>query len=134
MVGLIWFVQVVHYPMFSLVGTDAFNAYESAHQRLTTYVVAPLMLLELATAIGLVTNRPTAVSNVSAWVGLTLVGVIWLSTAVLQVPAHSALQSGFDETVHRRLVSTNWIRTIAWTGRGLLVVSWYAAVLSGSEK
>ena len=125
MVGLIWFVQVVHYPMFSLVGTDAFSQYESVHQRLTTYIVAPLMLLELGTAIALVVNRPPEIPVASVWIALILVGVAWLSTAVLQIPAHSALQSGFDDTIHQRLVSTNWIRTtpglvgVCWSFRGL---------------
>lgn len=31
MTGLIWFVQVVHYPLFALVGSTGFAAYESAH-------------------------------------------------------------------------------------------------------
>jgi hypothetical protein len=33
MVGLIWFVQVVHYPLFASVGADEFVAYENAHTR-----------------------------------------------------------------------------------------------------
>ena len=46
MVGLIWFVQVVHYPLFDQVGRDGFRQYEQSHQRLTTLVVAPLMLTD----------------------------------------------------------------------------------------
>ncbi len=126
MVGLIWFIQVVHYPMFALVGEDAFQNYEAVHQRLTTYVVAPLMLVELGTAATLVANRPAYIGAPWAIVGLCLVGVIWLSTWFLQVPAHNALQSGFDAAIHHRLVTTNWLRTIAWTLRGLLVVWWYS--------
>ena len=33
MCGLIWFVQVVHYPLFAGVGDDGFTAYEQRHQR-----------------------------------------------------------------------------------------------------
>lgn len=126
MVGLIWFIQIVHYPMFAMVGEDAFQNYEAVHQRLTTYVVAPLMLVEIATATTLVANRPAYIGSGWAIAGLCLVGTIWLSTWFLQVPAHNALQSGFDATIHNRLVSTNWLRTIAWTLRGLLVVWWYS--------
>ena len=50
MVGLIWFVQIVHYPLLAQVGRDGFRRYEMDHQRLTTWVVAPLMLTELTTA------------------------------------------------------------------------------------
>ena len=30
--GLIWIVQVVHYPLFGRVGREGFAAYESAHR------------------------------------------------------------------------------------------------------
>ena len=46
MVGLIWFVQIVHYPLFAQVGREGFSGYEQAHQNRTTFVVAPLMLVE----------------------------------------------------------------------------------------
>ncbi len=32
MTGLIWFVQVVHYPLFDLVGRAQFVGYEAAHR------------------------------------------------------------------------------------------------------
>ena len=50
MTGLIWFVQVVHYPLFARVGEEGFHAYEAAHARATSRVVAPLMLGEVGTA------------------------------------------------------------------------------------
>lgn len=128
MTGLIWFVQMVHYPLFRAVGTSEFVAYEAAHVRLTTFVVGPLMLLESATALWLVTARPDFATPAQAWIGLGLLGVIWASTALLSVPLHDALQLGFDASTHAALVATNWIRTVAWTARcGLLLVLLRAA-------
>lgn len=133
MTGLIWFVQIVHYPMFSLVGAEQFEEYERVHQRLTTWIVAPLMLVELTTTLALIAMRPTGLSSTSLWIGLVLVGIIWLSTAFVQVPAHNELRTGFTDAVHQKLINTNWARTIAWTARGLMVVWWYAA-LSGTAR
>jgi hypothetical protein len=62
-----------------------------------------------------------------AWTGLALVAAIWLSTAAIQVPCHAKLAAGFDAEVHARLVSSNWIRTVAWTARGLLALAMIAA-------
>ena len=45
MVGLIWFVQIVHYPLMAQVGRDSFAHYEASHTARTTWVVAPLMLV-----------------------------------------------------------------------------------------
>lgn len=130
MTGLIWFVQVVHYPLFAAVGSDAFPNYSRLHQTLTTFVVGPPMLVEAVTAAILVFARPAGVSATLAWTGLALVIVIWLSTALLQVPAHGRLVSGFDPSTGAFLVSTNWIRTIAWSARGAVAVAMIAGALA----
>ena len=126
MFGLIWFVQVVHYPLFLQVGAQNFPVYEAAHANRTTYVVAPLMLVELATAglLLLPGLRPPGISAWQALAGAGLVGIIWLSTAFLQVPLHNRLQLGYSADVIGKLVATNWIRTVAWSLRAVLVLRW----------
>lgn len=114
MAGLIWFVQIVHYPLFARVGAAEFPAYEVAHQRLTSFVVIPAMLTELITAGWLLADRP---NDVAAWVGAGLVAVIWASTFALQVPLHARLSRGYDAASATKLVRTNWFRTVAWTAR-----------------
>ena len=130
MVGVIWFVQLVHYPLFARVGEEGFPAYSEAHSRLTGYVVGPPMLLEAGTALLFVFRRPEGVPPSLAIAGLVLVAIVWLSTALLQVPRHTALGSGFDRSRWRGLVGTNWIRTAAWSARGLVVL-WMAALAFG---
>jgi hypothetical protein len=122
MVGVIWFVQIVHYPLMGLVGGSGFVAYSEAHSRLTSYVVGPPMLAEAVTAALLLVSRPPTVSFLAALTGAVLVAVIWLSTALLQVPRHTALGEGFYSREHRAVVATNWLRTLAWTARGALVM------------
>lgn len=117
MFGVIWMVQLVHYPLFANVGTEGFTAYEAAHKVRITWIVLPAMVIELGTAAWLVWARPEIVPAWLAWTGLALVVIVWLSTAVLQVPLHTALSVGFDGDAHTRLVGTNWVRTIAWTLR-----------------
>ncbi len=126
MVGVIWFVQVVHYPLFSRVGPEKFSLYSEAHSRLTTYVVGPPMLVEALTALLLVFQRPEGVPLAAALIGLALVVAVWLSTALLQVPRHTTLGSGFDRRAWTGLVLSNWVRTVAWSARGGLVL-WMAA-------
>ncbi len=122
MVGVIWFVQVVHYPLFGSVGAESFTAYSEDHSRLTTYVVGPPMLLEAATTIPLIFLHPEPVPTLLPWAGAVLLAVVWLSTALLQVPGHRTLGLGFDPRAHRFLVTSNWVRTIAWSARGILVL------------
>ena len=130
MVGLIWFVQIVHYPLFGSVGTKDFRAYAESHSRLTSWVVGPPMLLEASTAVLLLFVRPESVPATLAWIGAVLLAVVWLSTALLQVPRHTALGFGFDAEAHRFLVLSNWTRTIAWSLRGLIVLWMTARTMS----
>lgn len=121
MVGLIWMVQVVHYKMFDRVGEEAFTRYAVDHARLITPIVGLPMLVEIATAAGLLAMTPPGMSRPLLAVAFGLLLVNWISTAALQVPCHEKLSSGFDVAVYERLVTSNWIRTIAWTARGGLL-------------
>jgi hypothetical protein len=128
--GLIWTVQLVHYPLFAGVGAEGFTAYEAAHQTRITWLVGPLMLVELAAAVALVAGlRPEGVPGWMAWTGLAPLAVIWISTALVQVPLHRALGGGFEAGAHARLVATNWVRTAAWTARAGLALAMTAALL-----
>lgn len=120
MVGLIWFVQVVHYPLFARVGRDVFAAYESSHSQLTSLVVIPPMLIELVTTGMLLMMRPVGLKLSEAIAGALLLVVVWGATFLLQVPRHGQLAMGFDQVAHHALVATNWLRTIAWTLRGVI--------------
>ena len=119
LVGLIWTIQVVHYPLFGRVGDEQYVEYQAEHMRRITWVVGPLMLAEVVTSFLLLVLAPT---NPLAIAGFGLVVAIWLSTAVLQVPCHSKLTRGFDADALAKLVGTNWIRTIAWTARGVIAL------------
>lgn len=128
MVGVIWVVQIVHYPLFSGVGVEGFAAYEARHTRLITWVVGPPMLIEAATAALLLWRRPADIPAWAVWGGAALLAAIWISTATLQVPRHTRLGLGFDAAAHRALVLSNWLRTVLWTARGALVL-WMAGRL-----
>ena len=129
MVGLIWFVQVVHYPLFGSVGRSGFAEYSQAHSRLTGLVVGPPMLVEAGTAVALVIGPPEGVPSSLPLIGLLLLAAVWLSTALLQSPQHTVLGRGFAADSHRFLVASNWVRTSLWTGRGLVVLLMTAALL-----
>lgn len=120
MVGLIWFVQVVHYPLFDRVGAGGFSEYESAHRWRTSFVVGPLMGVELLTAVVLLVDPPDSLGRSLPLAGLVVLLVVHASTVLLQVPAHDRLNLGHDPAVVARLVRTNWVRTAGWTTRGVL--------------
>jgi hypothetical protein len=121
MVGLIWMVQIVHYPLFSQVGEPQFVEYQRLHSNRISPVVGIPMLIELITAVLLCIAAPEPLRRPMMVAGLILVVVIWTSTAFIQVPTHGRLSAGFNHQAYSMLVVSNWIRTIAWTARGVLV-------------
>lgn len=123
MTGLIWFVQIVHYPLMEGWPHDDFGRWEIAHRDRTGPVVIPPMLTEGAVAIWLLVKCPRGVSGWLPLLGVVLLAGIWSSTFFLQVPCHLRLSTGWDPATHRFLVDSNWIRTGLWTVRlGLAVV------------
>ncbi|MFW5653846.1 MAG: hypothetical protein ACOC0P_07340 [Planctomycetota bacterium] len=124
MMGLIWFVQIVHYPLMRAVGPDGFVRYEVMHTRRTTWVVLPPMLLELISAIALVTIYFPSTNPGSglAIAGAAMLAVIWASTFLVQVPCHERLSDGFNEAAWSWLVRSNWIRTVLWSARGIIAL------------
>ena len=128
MCGLIWFVQVVHYPLHGLVGNEGFTRYQTEHVRRTGWVVMGPMLVELLTAVLLVINLPVGALYSLPIVGLLLLVKAWVGTAFLSVPAHRQLERGFSQAAHFRLVRTNWIRTFAWTIRAPIALAMLVAV------
>jgi len=122
MVGLIWIIQIVHYPLFANVGETQFPLYSQKHQFLITFIVGPVMVAELITAVVLALYPPSPSAALWLRVALALLIVVWVSTVLIQTPQHGRLSSGFDLEKIRSLVTWNWIRTIAWTARGLILL------------
>jgi hypothetical protein len=120
MMGLIWLIQLVHYPGFHAVQASKFDAFHSMHSANISLIVMPLMVAELLVAAYLCFGTPmVGVPLQAVLLGLTLAA--WASTIFLQVPLHNALSSGNDAETITRLVQTNWIRTVAWTLKGVIL-------------
>ena len=120
MAGLIWVIQLVHYPLMARVGVEQFHAYEIEHMRRITLIVGPMMLLEAAAAIVLAYLAWNVLPRWMIIAGLALLLTNWISTATLQGPMHASLARRYSLDTIGLLVSTNWIRTAAWTARGVL--------------
>lgn len=117
MTGVIWLVQVLLYPLFKRVGEKEFKALHRFHMNSITWVVAPVMALELLTAILLYHQSRTTLhlGNLISVVGL------WALTGLVNVPTHNKLEFA-SEVSKSRLVQRNWPRTLVWTGRSFMFV------------
>lgn len=117
MTGAIWIIQIVHYPSFHFVQDPTFSRFHQYHSSQITWVVAPMMVLELVTGLGL------AYFIHGIWIfQFALILFLWLVTFFVSVPIHNKLGQVRDEQVVKKLVRTNWIRTLLWTLRTLIIL------------
>lgn len=124
LVGLIWLVQLVQYPMFAYLDRATFTQAHAFHSTAIGIVVGPPMLLELALAAWLAFRDRSPL----AWGSFAVLLLIWGTTFFVIVPMHEQLGSrGFDAGVQGRMVAWNWVRTVAWTLRGLVAFAWLRA-------
>lgn len=119
--GVIWFIQIAHYPAYRHVDETGFIHYQAQQLIRTGLVVVPLMVLEIGTAFGLIYLRPPGLDVRWLFTGLALILVNWIFTVAVQAPLHARFMKGRDQRLIERLIRTNWLRTLIWSGRAVLV-------------
>ena len=119
MTGIIWLVQTLVYPNFRLLNASDFSEFHNFHSRRITWVVAPLMGLELSTGVLL---GPVMDYSVYWIMNLTSVLLTWGLTGLLNVPSHNKLKAEDPESKNR-LILLNWPRLVVWSIRTAWV-SW----------
>jgi len=130
MAGVLWYVQIVAYPLYKKVPGERFVAYELTRTRHTMGLVAPVMIFEMLTSITLVIMRKKILWEWLPWVGLGILLVGWGSTLFSQVPTHLRLRRGWNLKLIHKLIRTNWLRTMTWSARALVA----ALLLVGSHR
>tara|TARA_A100001011_G_scaffold380086_1_gene446920 strand:+ start:270 stop:626 length:357 start_codon:yes stop_codon:yes gene_type:complete len=102
--------QFITYPLFKFIDSD-FKTYHKAYTRRMSYVVAPLMVLELLLVIKITTHHYSNAIIILIGV-LTL--IIWLSTFFIQVPVHNNISKEKPISQVLFLIKSNYIRTFCW--------------------
>ena len=109
--GLIWTIQLVHYPMFKLIEAPHWPRFHRFHSRNITLIVFPLMLTELITSLQLFISEDSF-TNILA---LGCSAATWLLTFLVFIPLHNKVAVRPDPNIFTRLFVFNWVRTGIWT-------------------
>lgn len=120
MTGLIWLVQVVHYPAFEYVSNEKFVAFEKFHTSRISLIVVPVMIIEIFTGAMLYWYYRTDFFTLI----LALIVLIWLVTMLFSVPSHHTLAQHKCGKAINKLVVTNWLRTVLWSIKSLVLILW----------
>lgn len=115
--GLIWCVQLVHYPFFLRSDQRNFVEHIGFHKFQISLIVVPLMTIELITS-GILAFQSVTLQNWHIF-GFVTVVLIWIVTFLVLVPLHGKLSDGYDEATIQSLIKSNWIRTILWSTKSI---------------
>ena len=125
-VGLIWTIQLIHYPTMRFIPKERFVEYHNFHSMRISFLAIPLMVTELGTSLILFYQNYNNAIQTIFLINLVIVALIWLSTFLIQVPLHNALSKEKQSEKLSKLICTNWIRTILWTARSILMILFLA--------
>lgn len=129
MVGLTWFVQAVHYPLFAEVGRDSFDRYHASHSIRVTWLVAAPMLVELASSVALAFVPPDGEALLAS-LGAVLAISVWVVTLAWAAPTHSLIgREGPTPEALERLDRASLVRSVLWTLHGVVVLAILARVI-----
>jgi hypothetical protein len=129
--GEIWFVQIVVYPLFARVGEGEYVEY---HRFYSSRIPLPVILPGFASflvPVALVFLRPESVplSLALANAACGIVGLI--VTVALEIPRHARLEKdGKQDVLIRELILFNWPRTLSITASALLTLLMLAAAFA----
>ncbi len=109
---LIWIVQLVIYPSFLFYPSADLIAWHKTYTVRITIIVMPLMVGQLFLALYALYEELTVISVTRG----ILILLIWILTFLIFVPIHNNIQAGkFDTPLLRKLIQSNWFRTLLWT-------------------
>lgn len=130
-IGLIWIIQIVHYPLFAYVGTTEFTLYHSEHGKRISTILGLPVLLTLLSALWMFWQRPAPVPLWAVIVNFVCACTLWILTAYLFIPLHRQLGKGYAAHTVDQLVQSNWLRTFLWTAQGVFLL-WLTAKAVGA--
>jgi hypothetical protein len=117
--GLIFTIQLVHYPLFALVGPREWERYGAEHRRRITWLAAPLMIANVGLAVALLADGGSALRMANACLSAGAFAI----TGLVFAPMHGRLEQQASAAGVRRLVRANWLRTTAWTAQVIVAIA-----------
>ena len=119
MVGVIWVIQLLHYPSFHFINDQKYIEFQHFHMQRISIIVIPAMLTELASALLLAYFFESSLTIIL----LALVIANWAITLIFFTNMHQKLTDGYDHSIVNRLVQINWSRTALWSLRLIILLS-----------
>jgi hypothetical protein len=131
--GVVWFVQIVVYPLFAKVGSEEYVAY---HKFYSSRIPLPVIFPGFACFLLPIVFIFLRFESVPLWLVLAnaACGILSLFvTVALEIPRHFQLENGGKQDwLIQELILYNWPRTFGITGSAILTLAILALAFSST--
>ena len=117
MVGVIWIIQLVHYPTFLFIDKQKYFNFQKFHMSKVSYIVMPAMTVELFSGIYILLYSENLIENNLFLLAFSFLVLNWVITGLVFVKIHNSLLIEYNMQTILLLVKLNWIRTTLWSLR-----------------
>jgi len=121
MTGIIFFIQIVQYPLLHNISTFDFSCYFKKSNYRISWIVYSALVIEIGFAIGLSFLPVRAVMQVPILITYMLLAAATLNTFLIQAPMTQRLQLAFDRELLSKVMFFNGVRLVTWTLRTILL-------------
>ena len=122
----------VIYHGWKFVGVSEFPVvHEEMGSRIIRFLVLPTLLMTILT-IMMFWKRPYNIPRSWVLAAFLFEMISWVSSALIQIPIQGQLHVK-DEAALQRLITTDWIRIVAWVGYIFMVGKMLWVVLKGNS-
>jgi hypothetical protein len=118
MCGVIWAMQLVHYPAFLWIPLEKLGAFERFRARRVWWIILPVLASELLSGAFLAFQTQNSIFILNFFLNL----VLWVFTFFVSVPLHKKIDLDPKSIWVQQLIFTNWPRAVLWSFRVALLV------------
>jgi hypothetical protein len=124
--------SLVAYHSWNFINSEDFPLmHQESGTRIIRVFVLPTLLLTIITII-MIWKRPHTIPKSWFVVGLSFQMIVWLSSIFIQIPIQFLLDKRRDEEALQRLLTTDWIRIIAWLFYMIIVSTMLYRILAAN--
>lgn len=120
--AILWFMQVVHYPLFAFVDKTRWSEFTERKRRQTMMILYPLMAFEALTGITLILMASQSATYIFLALEVGLLAVLHIYNFMYFNALVKKITGPEDSLNHQRCVKMHWIRTAGWSLRLVLLI------------
>lgn len=120
--AIVWFMQVVHYPLLGYVDADRWEEYREKRRTLTVMITYPLMAFEALTGFTLILLATQSPAYPYLAFSLVLLVGLLIYTFMYLNPQLKKITGPGDADGQKKFIKLHWIRTAGWSLRLLLLI------------